>query len=304
VTQDGRPRFVGFVFTVLLLGLIALAIAEIGTVVLPVMFAIVSVAVGSFYLLFPGSNFFAISLTNFLGVYACMFVYFTQTNFQLVETWAVQLGFPLPVLAFIAGAALKRDSIRHIVYARDVRGRRQFGRTFRWLMPIFAIGALTFFVPAQVSDPGMTNMLFLAAMGGIAVIVLFASPDIATFLLDSGLLFEEFFQESARLLLPAFAFFTFYSLVVIVFGCIYRILDRFTDAPQFTVGGAPQEISFADALYFSIITVSTVGYGDVVPLGETIRVIVAVQILVGVVLLLFGFSEIVAYSRERMRRDR
>jgi voltage-gated potassium channel len=304
VTQDGRPRFVGFAFTVLLLGLIALAIAEIGTVVLPVMFAIVSVAVGSFYLLFPGSNFFAISLTNFLGVYACMFVYFTQTNFQLVETWAVQLGFPLPVLAFIAGAALKRDSIRHIVYARDVRGRRQFGRTFRWLMPIFAIGALTFFVPAQVLDPGMTNMLFLAAMGGIAVIVLFASPDIATFLLDSGLLFEEFFQESARLLLPAFAFFTFYSLVVIVFGCIYRILDRFTDAPQFTVGGAPQEISFADALYFSIITVSTVGYGDVVPLGETIRVIVAVQILVGVVLLLFGFSEIVAYSRERMRRDR
>jgi voltage-gated potassium channel len=259
VTLDGRPRFVGFVFTVLLLGLIALAIAEIGTVVLPVMFAIVSVAVGSFYLLFPGSNFFAISLTNFLGVYACMFVYFTQTNFQLVETWAVQLGFPLPVLAFIAGAALKRDSIRHIVYARDVRGRRQFGRTFRWLMPIFAIGALTFFVPAQVLDPGMTNMLFLAAMGGIAVIVLFASPDIATFLLDSGLLFEEFFQESARLLLPAFAFFTFYSLVVIVFGCIYRILDRFTDAPQFTVGGAPQEISFADALYFSIITVSTVG---------------------------------------------
>jgi voltage-gated potassium channel len=304
VTQDGRPRFVGFVFTILLLGLIALAITEVGTVVLLGMFAIVAAAVGSIYVLFPGSNFFAISLTNFLGVYACMFVYFKQTNFPLTESWAMQVGFTLPVVAFMAGAAARRENIRHVVYARDVRGRRRFGLAFRWLFPVFGIGALTYLVPSHVSETAMSNAVFLAAMAGIAIVVVFASVDIATFLLDSGLLFEEFFQETARLLLPAFAFFTFYSLVVIIFGCIYRILDRFTVAPQFTVGGAPHEISFADALYFSIITVSTVGYGDVAPLGETVRVIVAIQILVGVVLLLFGFSEILVYTRERMRRDR
>lgn len=302
--QDGRPRFVGFVFTLLLLGLIALAITEVGTVVLLVMVAIVAVAVGSLYILFPGSNFFAISLTNFLGVYACMFVYFTETNFPLVESWAMQAGFTLPVVAFMAGAAGRRENIRHVVYARDVRGRRRFGLAFRWLLPVSGIGALTYLVPAHISEASTANLLFLASMAGIAVVVLLASVDIATFLLDSGLLFEEFFQESARLLLPVFAFFTFYSLVVIIFGCIYRILDRFADAPQFTVGGAPQEISFADALYFSIITVSTVGYGDVAPLGETVRVIVAIEIVLGVVLLLFGFSEILVYTRERMRRDR
>jgi len=304
VSPNGKPRIVGFGFTILLLGLIALAITEIGTVVLLVMFAIVSVAVGSVYLLFPGSNFFAISLANFLGVYACIFVYFTQTNFPLTEVWAMQVGYTLPVVAFVLGAASRRERIRRIVYAQDIRGRRRFELAFRWLFPVFAIGAMTYFVPAYVSDAKLSSTLFLTAMAGIAVVVLFASADIATFLLDSGLLFEEFFEKAALLLLPVFAFFTFYSLVVIVFGCFYRILDRFTDLPQFLVGGVAQEISFAEALYFSVITVSTVGYGDLVPLGETVRVIVAIEILLGVVLLLFGFSEILVYTRERMRRER
>jgi len=243
-------------------------------------------------------------LTNFLGVYACVFVYFTETNFRLVESWAMQVGFTLPVVAFMAGAVVRRETIRHVVYARDVRGRRRFGLAFRWLFPVFGIGALTYLIPGHVAGQMTTNVLFLGSMAGIAAVVLFASVDIATFLLDSGLLFEEFFKEAARLLLPVSAFFTFYSLVVIVFGCIYRILDRFADTPQFTVGGALQEISFADALYFSIVTVSTVGYGDMTPTGETVRIIVAVEILLGVVLLLFGFSEILNYTHERMRRDR
>jgi len=151
VTEGGRPHIVGFVFTVLLLGLIALAITEIGTFVMLAMFAIVTIAVGSIYFLFPGSNFFAISLTNFLGVYACVFVYFTETNFRLVESWAMQVGFTLPVVAFMAGAVVRRETIRHVVYARDVRGRRRFGLAFRWLFPVFGIGALTYLIPGHVS---------------------------------------------------------------------------------------------------------------------------------------------------------
>jgi voltage-gated potassium channel len=44
---------------------------------------------------------------------------------------------------------------------------------------------------------------------------------------------------------------------------------------------------------------STVGYGDILPASDSIRVIVAAQIMAGVILLLFGVTEILRYARER-----
>lgn len=299
--ETRHPRLVGFFFTVFLLGLISLATAEVGKTFLVVMVVVVFGAAGSFYYIFPGSSFFAISLANFLAVYACIFIFFVTTNFWMVRPWAVQVGFLMPIVAFQGCAMLRREALQYIVQAHRLRDERHLGRTFIWLIPIAMIGAATFLVPAQVVDPNIADAIFLAAMGLISVIVVFASRDVATFLLDSGLLFEEFFQSAARLLVPAFAFLTFYSMLVIVFACIYRILDRFTATPQFTINSAPETISFADALYFSIITMSTVGYGDVLPATDSVHVIVAIQIILGVLLLLFGFSEIIAYSREKLR---
>ena len=45
------------------------------------------------------------------------------------------------------------------------------------------------------------------------------------------------------------------------------------------------------------------GYGDIAPASDIVRVIVAVQIMFGVLLLLFGFWEIMSYARERRRHD-
>jgi voltage-gated potassium channel len=301
VAARRHPRLVGFFFTVALLGLISLAAAEIGTAFLVVMVLVVSLVAGSFYFIFPGSSFFAISLANFLSVYACVYIFFVTTNFPDVRPWAVQLGFLLPVFAFQAGALLRREHLRYIVQAHRVRDERHLGRTFLWLLPVTLVGALTFLVPGRDLQPAAADAVFLGAMGAIAVVVLFTSRDVATFLLDSGLLFEEFFQNASRLLVPAFAFLTFYSMLVIVFACAYRIVDRFTEGPQFMINGVAVTISFAQALYFSVITVSTVGYGDVVPVTDSVRVIVAIEIICGVLLLLFGFTEIFGYARERLR---
>ena len=65
---------------------------------------------------------------------------------------------------------------------------------------------------------------------------------------------------------------------------------------------AARHLSFSECLHFSIITLSTVGYGDLVPLSPLVRLIVGLQIICGVLLLLFGFSEIISYSREHTRR--
>jgi len=51
-------------------------------------------------------------------------------------------------------------------------------------------------------------------------------------------------------------------------------------------------LRFTDALYFSVITLSTIGYGDIVPVAPMARVLASIQSVAGMLLLLFGFSEI------------
>ena len=83
-------------------------------------------------------------------------------------------------------------------------------------------------------------------MSIIGLIVLTASRDVAVFLVDAGLLFEEFFSRVSRLVIPAFAFVTFYSLIVILFASAYRLISVYTPEPHFYVGGAPHALSFSE----------------------------------------------------------
>jgi voltage-gated potassium channel len=100
---------------------------------------------------------------------------------------------------------------------------------------------------------------------------------------------------------PTFAFLTFYSVAVIAFATLYRIIDRLSAEPNFSIGGASRAITFAESLYFSIVTMATVGYGDIVPASDAARALAALQVVLGVLLLLVGFSEIFSYTRERQR---
>jgi voltage-gated potassium channel len=57
-----------------------------------------------------------------------------------------------------------------------------------------------------------------------------------------------------------------------------------------------------DALYFTVITVSTVGYGDVSPAGQAARAVVVVQILYNFVFLAAGTSALTRQIRGRVVR--
>jgi voltage-gated potassium channel Kch len=78
----------------------------------------------------------------------------------------------------------------------------------------------------------------------------------------------------------------------VVFGCFYRIADGLSHHPLFMQLGEPARLDFSDALHFSVVTLATVGYGDIQPADDGIRLLAAIQILVGQLLLLFGFAEI------------
>jgi voltage-gated potassium channel len=296
-------------FTAMLVVLIAFAATDVFSYFFIEILLIMVASVASFYVMFPSSQFFVIALANFLAVYTCVFVFFLETNFRpkgaalvpLDSLLPVTVAYVLPIVAFIGGAWRRRQTIRAIVTAEHMQQERHLVRVVLWLVPVFAIGALSFLIPAgQVVRPTLDALLD-AAMAMIALIVLFVSRDVAMFLVDVGLMFEDFFHRIARLAAPALAFFTFYSLIVLVFASLYRIIDRYSAEYHFLINSTPQKISFPESLYFSICTLSTVGYGDITPLSNITRVLVSLQIVFGALLLLFGFSEIINYTREHER---
>lgn len=294
------PDFTGaFTFTVVLIGLIAAATFDShGWRFIFVMLGMVSLAVIFFHLTFPGSRFFIIALSNSLGAYACMFMFFLDTNFKDVADNYRDPGFALPILAFMAGAWWRRDMVRGIIKGDKPRPHRIGAVEFMWLAPVMAIGAVTFAIPNHGLDETAVGVIFLLSMSAIAIIVALVSPSVSLFLIDTGLRFEEFFGRVNQMATAAFAFITFYSVIVIAFAALYRIIDLVSNKPNFAMMGIPKPISFPESLYFSIVTMATVGYGDITPASDLARIMASVQVILGVLLLLFGFSELTSFVRD------
>jgi voltage-gated potassium channel len=297
----GSVRASAFTAVLFLLIMLATSRGGGGDLFGGVMLLTTLVAIFGFHRLFPERRFLTIALTNFLAVYACIFSFFIETNFPEITQWVLLLGFTLPIFSFLGGVWRQREAIGKVIVAEEHREIRHWGETFRWLVPVFTIGVLTFVLPDLVLTQTQYDLAYLAAMGAIALIVLFVSRDVCVFLVETSLLFELFFEGMRRLVIPAFAFFSFYSVIVIIFACVYRLVSTWGGA-HFLVQGVERSISFSESLYFSIVTLSTVGYGDIVPLSGLVRVIISAEIIAGVLLMLFGFAEFISYGRDRLQR--
>jgi len=284
-------------FTALTVLLIAIGVTEsFGLLTLLVVVAVFGAA-GVFLRLFPGSRFFVLSFANSLAIYTCVYFFLAVENFLNAAQWAFVLGYLAPICGFLAGAWWHRDEIRRVAYADHLVEPRHPERIFAWLVPITILSALTFAVPGFALDSLETGLVMLGAMLLTATFVFLTSHTICVFLIDTGLLFDQFFERILQLFAPAFAFFTLYSFNVIVFAMVYRITDRLAETPLFLIAGERQPIGFVDSLYFSLMTMSTVGYGDITPAADPVRAIAAVEVMIGILLFLFGFYEIIRYGR-------
>lgn len=257
-----------------------------------------------FRTVFRAGQTFGLALANLVGIYAYVFLFFVESNFSQVGVSALSIGFVMPLAGFVLGALRRRTAIESVILAGRLREERHFGRTLIWLIPVFAIGALTAAVPNTPADQFVQQVALFASMLAIAAIVFAVSREVAVFLLDTGLLFEEFFRRVASLIVPAFAFLTCYSLLVILFASTYFVMDHFAVRPNFRIEGAARAITFTESLYFSLITLSTVGYGDISPTSNFARMLTGVEIVCGILLLLFGFNEILSFAREHRRPQR
>jgi voltage-gated potassium channel len=288
------------------LAFVSLVAAAVSGVTTPLFFAMVlsaGLVIVVIRALFPAGRLFPVAFASLIAVYAAIFSLFVEEIFRGIDAAFLIVGFCLPILLFVVGCWLRRDQVRAVVAHPAIRSERRIMRAAIWLVPVFFVGAAVIFLSRIVGSPANMDMVFLGAMSIIGLIVLTVSRDVAIFLVDAGLLFEEFFARVSRLVIPAFAFVTFYSLIVILFASAYRLISAYTSEPHFNVGGALRGLSFSESIYFSISTISTVGYGDIIPYSNLARVLSSLEVFSGIMLLLFGVSELLEYAREH-RQDR
>jgi voltage-gated potassium channel len=160
------------------------------------------------------------------------------------------------------------------------------------LLGALAVSAASFVLPRLQLDAQQQGIALLAATALVSLFVIVSIRDAILVMIDIAMVFEGVAVRFDRLIRPMVAFITFYALLVVVFACLYRIADLSAATPQFTIHADPTRISFVDALYFSIATITTLGFGDIAPTSSLVRAITSLEVVSGLLMLLFGFSEI------------
>lgn len=281
--------------TVLLL-LIALAVGGLDWRSVTLIIVLVAAGVGLFTWMYRGGGFLALALANFLALYTCLFDFLFEARFAAASAFLSDIAYAFPIVTFVTGACWFRHRVRqHAEAARD----RHDGPSIHgsnWLLPIVFFYAAPFFLASEQLNAEEANIILAGISGMVGVAVFVASRHVTLFLLRAAALFESFFQRIASQSQAMFAFLTFYSLILIVFACLYRIIDLYSPGHHFLVAGAMRDITFVESLYFSVITLSTVGYGEITPITNSVRALVAVQTVCGVLLMLFGFAEIMRHA--------
>ena len=299
VATHPRPPFLyldrhwlrSIAFTVGLVGLVATAIGA-GWAISLGCIATSAVGFGFFYLLFPGGAHFGMTVANFLAIYACMFEFFRRANFPAAPMHFALLALALPVLGFLGACFLRRRQVLAIIRAHRAREPQHLPRLTKWFFRTLIVGAASFALPQLALGPLAQGLALLASMLAITAMVVLAIRDVVLVMLDVATVFESVTDRLDRLVLPMMAFLTFYALLVVVFACLYRIADLTTPAPQFLVHALPAPISFDDALYYSVAAITTLGFGDIAPISHLARALTGLEVVAGVLMLLFGFSEI------------
>ena len=201
----------------------------------------------------------------------------------------------LPLAALVLGVWQRREELARRLAAKG-RPERLLVRGLGWLVAatliLFTTGQIAI---AQESVIGHSVPLFIGMLA-ISVLVYLVIVDLMLLLAATGHLFVVFVRRMLRRVVPVFSFLVVYSFLVMGFGTFYAILDSMAGRPQFSVMGSVRPIEFSEAIYFSMVTLSTIGYGDIVPVTSLAQTFVMLEVMFGVVLLLFAFAEIASYD--------
>lgn len=68
-----------------------------------------------------------------------------------------------------------------------------------------------------------------------------------------------------------------YLIIVLIFGIIFYIFDSLS----VNINDPGKKLSFFDYLYFSLVTFSTIGYGEIIPTGLSGKIIIVIESCIG-----------------------
>lgn len=114
-----------------------------------------------------------------------------------------------------------------------------------------------------------------------------------------GLFLTHFFRQTrvdGTLLLASI---NIYFALGVMFAMIYGLIDHFLPG-SFSVsaseGALPDSVAF---MYFSLVTLSTLGYGDILPLSDQARTIASIEALAGQIYLTIAVARLVGLHISR-----
>ncbi|MDC1143060.1 potassium channel family protein [Planctomycetota bacterium] len=107
---------------------------------------------------------------------------------------------------------------------------------------------------------------------GLAFSIQLAAVSIRHVVLDSSYTWDRYFGAA-----------TGYFMLGLAFADIYLLIS-FLVPSSFEYGGTGP-LEWVDAMYFSLVTLTTLGYGDVRPVGEVARMVAALEAVFGVLYL-------------------
>ncbi|WP_424814000.1 potassium channel family protein [Roseococcus sp. YIM B11640] len=262
-----------------------------------------SVALGVMQAFVPRGLLFALALANSLAIYVCLFVVIGRAAFPGAAEWARTVGFLLPVISFVVAGVLRRRALAAAAHElRHVESRR-FPPLAGWVVPVSAICALSLALPVNRSEPELQNIALILAMAGIGAVSARSVMPIVRLLMEIAAIMRRVGRRLQVLAVPIATYVSLFTFLAVGFGGLYRICDGFSATHLFVYLGQPARLTFPEALHFSIATLSTVGYGDIQPADDGIRLLAAAEIILGQLLLLFGFAEIMrSHGGERQEK--
>jgi voltage-gated potassium channel len=93
------------------------------------------------------------------------------------------------------------------------------------------------------------------------------------------------------------------TMCILGFALCY-LAASYDDHTAFNLNGSPSTLTPASALYFSLLTFATVGYGDFAPANDTMRLFVSAEIVASMFYTILVFSVAGGVIRQKIVEDR
>ena len=163
--------------------------------------------------------------------------------------------------------------------------RRRVWPTVLLMLGAFAFGVASTFSPAKILVG--TKWALLSAFFALTVVGLFSYLKNARSVMDAHL-----FTAVSIYLLLAMQWFSLYSAIEVFYpGAFLHSSVAMADRPS-------------ELLYFSLVTLTTIGYGDVVPLHGEVRMLAALEGVTGVLYVAITVALLVsAYKQQDGPRE-